>query len=207
MQQKSQGGGKQSAEADGGKSNSQAPGPGANQQQRKAWNNVSPTKKERQGMSRQEPKQGQKTQQAFPTPRPQTPPAFDDGDLSSEAPESVHRLAVGFKVARDNYSYCHEYVQFKGQNKLPRDCRHLFTGRSYQKGESQFAWSTRLYLSRECAFSEDRRRYPILIVNLDGAVGAWDDFNKNHYILRPKVVEGLIQLSYDFRLIAVSSNR
>ena len=44
-------------------------------------------------------------------------------------------------------------------------------------------------------------------MNLDGAVGTGDDFYKNHYILRPRVVEGLIQLSYDFRLIAVSSNR
>lgn len=35
----------------------------------------------------------------------------------------------------------------------------------------------------------------------------WDDFKKNHYVLRPKVVEGLIQLSYDFRLVAVSSQR
>ena len=127
--------------------------------------------------------------------------------MSSDAPESVHQLRLGFKIARDNYSFCHEYLQFKGQHKLPKECRYLFTGRSYQKGESQFAWSTRLYLSRECALSEDRRRYPILIVNLDGAVGTWDDFNKNHYILRPRVVEGLIQLSYDFRLIAVSSNR
>lgn len=44
-------------------------------------------------------------------------------------------------------------------------------------------------------------------MNLDGAIGMWDDFKKNHYVLRPKVVEGLIQLSYDFRLVAVSSHR
>ena len=64
-----------------------------------------------------------------------------------------------------------------------------------------------MYLSRECALSEDRRRYPVLIINLDGVIGMWDDFKKNHYVLRPKVVEGLIQLSYDFRLVAVSSQR
>lgn len=127
--------------------------------------------------------------------------------MSSDAPDSVQRLKLGYKIPRETYGYCREYVQFKGQNRLPKECRPLFTGRSYQRGESQFAWSTRLYLSRECALSEDRRRYPILIVNLDGAMGTWDDYGRSHYILRPKVVEGLIQLSYDFRLIAVSTNR
>jgi len=46
---------------------------------------------------------------------------------------------------------------------------------------------------------------PILIVNLDGAVGFWDDLKSNYYVLRPKILDGLIQLSYDFRLIAVST--
>lgn len=62
-------------------------------------------------------------------------------------------------------------------------------------------------MSKECALSEDRRRLPILIVNLDGAVGYWDDIKRNYYVLRPKIVDGLIQLSYDFRIVAVSSQR
>lgn len=142
--------------------------------------------------------------------RGQTPPVKpeDDGYVSSDAPEAVSRLRIGHKIAKDNYSFCHEYVQYAGHNKLPKECRHLFTKRKYQKEEgSKFCWSQRLYLSRECALSEDRRRLPIFIVNLDGALGYWDDFNKNHYVLRPRAVEGLIQLSYDFRLIAVSSQK
>ena len=42
----------------------------------------------------------------------------------------------------------------------------------------------------------------MLIVNLDGVMGYW---NGSHYVLRPNIVRGLIQLSYDFRLVAVSS--
>jgi hypothetical protein len=32
--------------------------------------------------------------------------------------------------------------------------------------------------------SEDRRRYPVLIVNIDGCLGTWDDKNKNYFVLR-----------------------
>ena len=67
--------------------------------------------------------------------------------------------------------------------------------------------SQRLFLSTEVAESEDRRMLPILVINLDGAMGYWDDYNKFHYVLRPKIVDSLIQLSYDFRLIAVSSKK
>ena len=62
-------------------------------------------------------------------------------------------------------------------------------------------------MSNECAESEDRRMMPILVINLDGAMGYWDDYNKFHYVLRPKIVDSLIQLSYDFRLVAVSSKK
>ena len=55
--------------------------------------------------------------------------------------------------------------------------------------------------------SEDRRMQPVLIVNIDGLLGYWDDRNKNYYVLRPKIIEGLINLSYDFRIVAVSSQR
>lgn len=61
-----------------------------------------------------------------------------------------------------------------------------------------------MFLAQECASSEYRRMMPILILNLDGAVGYWE---KNVYILRKGVIDSLITLSYDFRLIAVSSQR
>ena len=51
--------------------------------------------------------------------------------------------------------------------------------------------------------SEDRRMLPVLIVNLDGAMGYWDT---THYVLRPKIVDSLIHLSFDFRLVAVSTD-
>ena len=45
---------------------------------------------------------------------------------------------------------------------------------------------------------------PILILNLDGAVGYWEN---THYVLRPRIIESLIQLSFDFRLVAVSTQQ
>jgi hypothetical protein len=47
-------------------------------------------------------------------------------------------------------------------------------------------------MSKECANSEDRRMMPVLVINLDGVVGYWDDSKKNYYVTRPKVVEALI---------------
>lgn len=60
-------------------------------------------------------------------------------------------------------------------------------------------------MSKDCALSEERRMLPIMIINLDGAMGFWDDQKRNYYLLRPKIIDGLAQLSYDFRLVAVSS--
>ena len=48
---------------------------------------------------------------------------------------------------------------------------------------------------------------PILIVNMDGVLGYWDDQQRFYFVFRQKIIEGLIQLSYDFRLVAVSSQR
>ena len=62
-------------------------------------------------------------------------------------------------------------------------------------------------MSKECATSEDRRMLPVLVVNLDGVIGYWDDYKKFYYLLRPKIVESLIQLSYDFRVVAISNQR
>jgi len=47
-------------------------------------------------------------------------------------------------------------------------------------------------MSKECAQSEDRRMLPVLILNLDGAVGFWDEIKRTHYVLRPKVLDSLI---------------
>lgn len=48
---------------------------------------------------------------------------------------------------------------------------------------------------------------PVLIVNLDGAVGYWGDNQTNFYVLREGVLDSLIQMSHDFRIVAVSSQR
>jgi hypothetical protein len=60
-------------------------------------------------------------------------------------------------------------------------------------------------MSKECATSEDRRMLPVLVINLDGVLGYWDDGKRFYYVTRPKVVEAIIQLSYDFRVVAISS--
>ena len=114
------------------------------------------------------------------------------------------RLDLGYKTARDTVGFCTGYAQHKG-TKIPRAYRHMFTDKAYRKQENQFAWSQRLFLSRECAMSEDRRMQPVLIVNMDGLLGYWDDKNRNYFVVRPKIMESLINLSYDFRIVAVSA--
>lgn len=47
---------------------------------------------------------------------------------------------------------------------------------------------------------------PVLIVNIDGVLGYWSTVGKfKYFVLRPGVVDSLITLSYDFRMVAVSS--
>ena len=87
---------------------------------------------------------------------------------------------------------------------MPGKLQKPFTANKFRKNEGGLVWSQRLCLSKECATSEDRRMLPVLIVNLNGAVGYWDDYKRSHYVLRPKVIDSLITLSYDFRLVAVS---
>jgi hypothetical protein len=48
---------------------------------------------------------------------------------------------------------------------------------------------------------------PVLVINLDGVIGWWDDQKKYYYLFRPRIIDCLIQLSYDFRLVVVSSMR
>jgi len=50
---------------------------------------------------------------------------------------------------------------------------------------------------------DTRRHLPILILNLDGALGFWD-YTKEMYVLRHKVFDNLPNLSHDFILVAVS---
>ena len=38
-------------------------------------------------------------------------------------------------------------------------------------------------------------------------MGFWDDLNNNYYVMRPKILECLIQLSYDFRIVGVSCQK
>jgi hypothetical protein len=47
-------------------------------------------------------------------------------------------------------------------------------------------------MSKECATIEERRMFPVLIINLDGAFGCWDDSSYKYYILRPKILESII---------------
>lgn len=105
---------------------------------------------------------------------------------------------------------------FKGKytQKLPPELKNLFTARRYTRKrindegvEIDLTWSQRLFMSKEMVYSEDRRRLPVLMVNLDGVMGYLDDTAKMYYVLRPKIVESLIQLSNDFRIIAFSSMR
>lgn len=47
---------------------------------------------------------------------------------------------------------------------------------------------------------------PVLIINLDGVLGYWNLSSKiKHFVLRQGIVDSLLRLSYDFRLVAVSS--
>jgi hypothetical protein len=48
-----------------------------------------------------------------------------------------------------------------------------------------------------------RKEQPVLIINLDGALGHWD-YVKEMYVIRSKAVESLTILSQDFILVAIS---
>lgn len=47
---------------------------------------------------------------------------------------------------------------------------------------------------------------PVLIINIDGILGFWNKTCKHkHFVLRPGIIDELIKLSYDFRIVGVSS--
>ena len=64
--------------------------------------------------------------------------------------------------------------------------------------------SVRLFAANQ--FHEKRLNLPLIIVNLDGFFGSWD-YQKEVYVLRQKMLDSLITLSYDFMLIAVSHQK
>ena len=131
---------------------------------------------------------------------------LDSGDGSSSAGEHISSLKLGnpIKTKRgEHQSASQEYCQYRGQQ-LPKQYRSTFTQNKFRKADDETVYSQRLFLSKECAQSEDRRMLPVLIVNLDGAVGYWQ-VQQKAYVLREGVVDSLIQLSHDFRIVAVSS--
>lgn len=128
-------------------------------------------------------------------------------DLSSDEDETTKGIELGkpFKLRRKNCSFCQGYVQYKGC-RLPKKYSNLFTINKFRKPGEKFVISQRLFLSNENANSEDRRMLPALIINMDGALGYWNVSSKiKHFVLRHGIVDALIRLSYDFRLVAVSS--
>ena len=139
------------------------------------------------------------------------------GGLSAEDHESsdlplqtMREMKLGTKIPPTQktgqvmFSFCREYAQHKSCKKVPRQVRHLLTKSKYRKKEGEMIWSKRLFLAKETVLNEERRMRPILIINIDGAMGFWDDLKSNYYVLRPKALDSLIQLSYDFRIIAIS---
>lgn len=128
-------------------------------------------------------------------------------DPSSEEEESIKQIQLGkpFKLRRRNCSYCQGYIQHKGC-RLPKKYSNLFTANKFRKPGEKLLISQRLFLSNENGNSEDRRMLPVLIINIDGVLGYWNVSSKiKHFVLRHGVVDSLIRLSYDFRLVAVSS--
>lgn len=129
----------------------------------------------------------------------------DHPDDSSEMSDNVRNLRIGTQIRnfKDTFSVCHSYVQFKG-TKLKAKYRGIFTHNKYRGGNNDFVWSQRLCLSKEMAENPERRKMPVLIINMDGVLGYWDE-EMTHYVIRNRSVEILIQLSYDFRLVAIST--
>jgi hypothetical protein len=67
------------------------------------------------------------------------------------------------------------------------------TAHKYREGESR-----RLMVGRETLLSKQRAQLPLLIVNLDGAAGHFDE-NRNYFI-KQNVINYLISLSCNFRI-------
>lgn len=71
------------------------------------------------------------------------------------------------------------------------------TPRKYRDGVS-----SRVLVAKE-TFSAKRAKLPILVVNLDGVLGYWDEAKT--YNMRDKSLGLLISLSHNFRIVGYSS--
>jgi len=69
------------------------------------------------------------------------------------------------------------------------------TAYRYREGES-----TRLMVAKETLQSKLRQKFPVLILNLDGITGYFDE--SRIYYIRAGVITSLIALSMNFRVIA-----
>lgn len=138
----------------------------------------------------------------------QIKPVIEDSYVSSEDDASVKKLKIGYPLPKQRQmtSYCQEYAQHRFY-KISKPYSKIFSKNKYRKREGGLVWSQRLFMSTEMASEESRRMLPVIIINLDGAMGYWDENKCNYYVLRPKIIESLIQLSFDFRIVAVSSQR
>ena len=70
------------------------------------------------------------------------------------------------------------------------------TARKYREGVS-----TRLMVGKETLSSRPRQKLPILIINLNGVTGYFDESRTYH--IRLSVIQFLVALSVNFRLIAI----
>jgi hypothetical protein len=70
------------------------------------------------------------------------------------------------------------------------------TARKYREGVS-----TRLMVARETLSNTNRQKFPLLIFNLDGVTGYWDEAKVYH--MRSSILKYLVALSNNFRLVAV----
>lgn len=62
--------------------------------------------------------------------------------------------------------------------------------------------STRLLVAKE-TFAPKRAKLPVLILNIDGALGFFDE--AKHYNLKEKCLSMLQSLSHNFKIVAFSS--
>ena len=69
------------------------------------------------------------------------------------------------------------------------------TASKYREGESK-----RIMVAKECLSFRDRFKLPMLMVNLDGIIGYFDELKM--YFIKPSNITLLIALSNNFKVIA-----
>lgn len=73
-------------------------------------------------------------------------------------------------------------------------------GYKYREGQS-----TRLMVAKETLRSKTRQKLPIIVIMIDGVIGFWDELKIFH--IRSGVINQLITLSNNFRIVAVASGQ